>query len=924
MSLHRIALSLLSLLMISSSAFAQVQESKNLSLEEKIDQVFGHFVQVLAGVILWDVVFWDNQSDFKSRTLDVDSLKKSQNQIGKDLQKDPIQWGFFSRGQHQIVFWNDDGQVTQSYSPGVFDRYFVSNDGLKIFTANSLFRIGNLLHRNGKTIANLDFKGFSSANPPDQMLFFKDFYLFSTKDHAHYVLRESQLQALLIKYKDTGSIPTIPVQKTKPNQVITQIKADQDGLYYVAFDDQKVALCDAKSLENYLDQLSQGKTDLPLITQKQVDLKSFFKAETQSTETQKLLGIGINVSQNTKAFWALFEDQIILLDQNLTVQESSDSSNAKSFRFSQKIKKYEQSQDQLMLTLADQSLIRFDLRAKTQHPIIQNVLAFDLVDSEIFALSLNTAESNCAYTLQTIDLLGQVKSQKPVSIEYIDCKDQKDIAFQLIAKKNRLFIQAQASSADENHPLKSSVGQSKITTLQIEEKTPITVPLIVLWLVLGATYFTIRTRFANLRLFKHAIDILRGKYDDDQAKGEVSHFQALTSALSATVGLGNIAGVAIAISIGGPGACFWLIVAGFLGMSSKFAECTLGQKYRTLNAQGEVMGGAMHYLSTGIQQELGKPKLGKALAILFCFLCIGGSFGGGNAFQVKQSLSAIEQTIPFFKDYHWVYGLIMMICTGAVILGGIKRIATTAEKIVPLMCAIYLIGCAIIIAMCYQEIPNALMSIVKGAFMPNAIYGGLLGVLVVGFQRAAFSNEAGIGSAAIAHAAAKSSHPVKEGIVALLEPFIDTIVVCTFTALVMVVTHAYDNPIYGEIILKREGAALTSKAMGEILPWFPYFLSFAVFLFAYSTMISWSYYGERCWSWLFGEKAVLINLGKHSSTFYRLIFLAFVFLGAIIHATHILDFSDLMILGMAIPNMLGLILLSNGILKDLKDYEDHL
>lgn len=920
MSLNRIALSLISLIMISSCAFAQVQESKTLSLEEKIDQVFGHFVQVLAGVILWDVIFWDNQSDFNRRILDVDTLKKSQNQIGKDLQKDPIQWGFFSRGQHQIVFWNDDGQVAQTYSPGVFDRYFVSDDGLKIFTANSLFRIGNLLHRNGQTIANLDFKGFSSANPPDKMLFFKDFYLFNTKDHAHYVLRESQLQALLIKYKDTGTIPTIPVQKTKATQVITQIKADPNGLYYLAFDDQSVALCDAQSLENYLDQLSQGKTDLPLVTQKQVDLKSHLSAN----ESPKLLGIGLTASQNTTPFWVLFEDQILLLDQNLTPVSSLDASNTKSFKFSPKIKKYEQSQDQLILALADQSLIRFDLTTKSQHTIMQNTLVFDLVDSEIFTLVPDASQANCAYTLQTIDILGQIKSQKPVFIEQIDCKDQKDITFQLIAKKNRLFIQAQASSTDENHPLKSSVGQSKITTLQIEEKTPITVPLIVLWLVLGATYFTIRTRFANLRLFKHAIDILRGKYDDDEAKGEVSHFQALTSALSATVGLGNIAGVAIAISIGGPGACFWLIVAGFLGMSSKFAECTLGQKYRTLNAQGEVMGGAMHYLSTGIQQELGKPKLGKALAILFCFLCIGGSFGGGNAFQVKQSLSAIEQTIPFFKDYHWVYGLIMMICTGAVILGGIKRIATTAEKIVPLMCAIYLIGCAIIIAMCYKEIPNALFSIVKGAFMPNAIYGGLLGVLVVGFQRAAFSNEAGIGSAAIAHAAAKSSHPVKEGIVALLEPFIDTIVVCTFTALVMVVTHAYDNPIYGEIILKREGAALTSKAMGEILPWFPYFLSFAVFLFAYSTMISWSYYGERCWSWLFGEKGVLLNLGKHSSTFYRLIFLAFVFLGAIIHATHILDFSDLMILGMAIPNMLGLILLSNGILKDLKDYEDQL
>ena len=386
------------------------------------------------------------------------------------------------------------------------------------------------------------------------------------------------------------------------------------------------------------------------------------------------------------------------------------------------------------------------------------------------------------------------------------------------------------------------------------------------------------------------------------------------------MGLGNIARVAIAISIGGPGACFWLMTAGFLGMSSKFAECTVGQKYRTVNDKGEVMGGAMHYLSKGLAEQQ-FPRLGKFLAILFSFLCIGGSFGGGNAFQVKQSLSAIEQTIPLFAQNHWLYGIIMVILAGAVILGGIKRIAQTAEKIVPLMCGIYMLGCLIIIGIYWHEIPNALMSIIKNAFAPSAIYGGFLGVLVIGFQRAAFSNEAGVGSAAIAHAAAKSTYPVKEGIVALLEPFIDTIVVCTCTALVIIITGAYQNQSYSQFIINREGAALTSQAMGAVLPWFPYVLSFAVFLFAFSTMISWSYYGERCWSWLFGDDAVLISLGKASSTIYRMIFLIFVFLGAVMNANHILDFSDLMILGMALPNMLGLLFLSNGILKDLKEYE---
>ena len=320
----------------------------------------------------------------------------------------------------------------------------------------------------------------------------------------------------------------------------------------------------------------------------------------------------------------------------------------------------------------------------------------------------------------------------------------------------------------------------------------------------------------------------------------------------------------------------------------------------------------MLYLSEGLRQERGLAGLGKGLAVLFALLCVGASFGGGNAFQVKQSLTALAQSVPMLQSYPWIYGLIMTVLVGIVILGGIKRIAQTAEKIVPLMCGIYLLAALTILALNFDKVPGAVGAIFSGAFAPDALYGGFIGVLVVGFQRAAFSNEAGIGSAAIAHAAAKTEYPVREGVVALLEPFIDTVVVCTITALVIVVTGAYENPDYGLIISNGEGAALTSRAMGEVISWFPTVLSFAVVLFAYSTMISWSYYGERCWTWLFGEK---------SSIIYRLLFLVFVFLGSIMTASNILDFSDLMILGMAFPNILGLVLLSRGVRSDLDSYE---
>jgi AGCS family alanine or glycine:cation symporter len=436
-------------------------------------------------------------------------------------------------------------------------------------------------------------------------------------------------------------------------------------------------------------------------------------------------------------------------------------------------------------------------------------------------------------------------------------------------------------------------------------------PLIVAWLLFGALYFTVRMRFVNVRLFKHAINLVRGKYETKNQVGEVSHFQALTTALSATVGLGNIAGVAIAIGTGGPGATFWMILVGFLGMSSKFTECTLGQMYRKVRKDGTIMGGAMHYLSEGLKEK-NLAGLGGFLAGLFCILCIGGSFGGGNAFQVVQSLDLIKTVIPTLAEYSWVYGLIMSTLVGVVIIGGIKSISRVASIIVPFMCGVYLIACIFILVSKFSLIPAAFALIFEQAFSPDAAFGGFLGVLIIGVKRAVFSNEAGIGSAAIAHSAAKVSNPVEEGSVALLEPFIDTIVVCTMTALVIVITGSYIDPSNAEFIANNQGGALTSAAMGSVIPWFPYILSIAVFLFAFSTMISWSYYGERCWVYLFGDKSSLI---------YKILFLIFCFLGSIITATNILDFSDLMILGMAFPNILGLFILSGKVSELLRNYE---
>lgn len=449
----------------------------------------------------------------------------------------------------------------------------------------------------------------------------------------------------------------------------------------------------------------------------------------------------------------------------------------------------------------------------------------------------------------------------------------------------------------------------------------LSMPLAVLVLLAGATFFTIRMGFINIRGFVHAVKVTAGKYDDPDDEGEVTHFQALTAALSATVGLGNIAGVAIAICSGGPGATVWMIVAGFIGMTSKFVECTLGQKYREERPDGRIMGGAMYYLSRGLS-EMGLGGLGKVMGVTFAILCVGGSFAGGNSFQVNMSLGAVGEVFPLLAppatpdaaDYRWIYGLGMALVTGMVIIGGIRRIASAAEKIVPAMCGIYVLAAIVILVRNAAQVPDAVMFILQDAFSGQAIAGGLLGVIVVGFQRAAFSNEAGVGSAAIAHAAAKTDYPVREGVVALLGPFIDTVVICTMTALVIVITGAWDtnaHPEWADYVAKENGAALTSVAMNSQIEGFKYVLAIAVILFAFSTMISWSYYGERCWAFLFGDNA---------SMSYRIIFLIFTFLGSILSAKNVLEFGDLMIFGMAVPNIIGVVLLSGKVRKDLDLY----
>jgi AGCS family alanine or glycine:cation symporter len=442
----------------------------------------------------------------------------------------------------------------------------------------------------------------------------------------------------------------------------------------------------------------------------------------------------------------------------------------------------------------------------------------------------------------------------------------------------------------------------------------VSIPFVVVWLLFAGIFLTIRMGFINVRLFRHSVDLIRGRYDRKEDRGDVSHFQALASALSGTVGLGNIAGVSIAIGTGGPGATFWLIFFGLIGMTTKFAECALAVMYRTTDEKGNILGGPMVYLRKGLEAK-GLGGLGKVLAFAFAILCIGGSFGGGNSYQVAQSLNAFqaEPAFEFLKTAPWIYGLLMVLAVGVVIIGGIKSIGNFAGIVVPFMCGAYLIMCLTIIGANYQRIPTAALEIVQGAFAPSALYGGFFGVLVIGAKRACFSNEAGAGSAAIAHSAAKTQEPVSEGIVALLEPFIDTVIVCTLTGLLIVITGVYKLPEVQQMAAANQGSMITVQAVTQnaSLAWFKYVLYVAIFFFAYSTCVSWSYYGERCFVWLFGQKSSLI---------YKFLFLGFTLLGSIVKPVNILEFSDMMILTMAIPNLLGVFILSNEIYKHLQIY----
>ena len=439
------------------------------------------------------------------------------------------------------------------------------------------------------------------------------------------------------------------------------------------------------------------------------------------------------------------------------------------------------------------------------------------------------------------------------------------------------------------------------------------IPFVLVWLIVAASIFTFYFKFINFRAFKHGFHLVRGDYNDPNAAGEVTHFQALATALSGTVGLGNIAGVAVAVSLGGPGATFWMILAGLLGMSSKFTECTLGVKYRNEYPDGTVSGGPMYYLAKGLAERgPGFAKLGKVLAVLFAIFCIGGSFGGGNMFQANQSFSQLVNVTggeaSWMADKGWLFGLVVAACVGLVIIGGIKGIARVTSRIVPFMAVVYVTAGMVIILANITAVPAAFGAIISGAFSPEGVAGGVIGVLFQGFKRAAFSNEAGIGSAAIAHSAVQTNRPVTEGIVALYEPFVDTVVVCTITALVIIITGTWDPGVD-----PAAGVQLTSDAFESAIGWFPWVLTIAVVLFAFSTMISWSYYGLKCWTFLFGES-------RAADITYKILFLFFVIVGSSMQLGSVIDFSDAMIFAMAFPNVLGLYFLLPVVKRELNEY----
>ncbi len=427
----------------------------------------------------------------------------------------------------------------------------------------------------------------------------------------------------------------------------------------------------------------------------------------------------------------------------------------------------------------------------------------------------------------------------------------------------------------------------------------VAIPMVLLWLISGALVFTCYLGFINVRGFGHAIRLLKNNKRSSET-GEITPFQALSTALSGTVGTGNIAGVAVAISLGGPGATFWMIVAGLLGMSTKFVECTLAVKYRQINADGSVSGGPMYYIKAALD-KCNLPLTGTVLAMAFSLFVI---FGSAGFVHVNQGFVQVQTVTGF--DNAWLFGSIYAALVGAVIIGGIKSIARVTSKLVPLMCAVYLLASLCVMAAHVSAIPAALWLIVQGAFTPEAGYGGFIGVLIQGFRRAAYSNEAGIGSSPIAHAAAQTKDPVSQGFVALLEPFIDTVVICTITALVIILTGAYQTP-------GLDGVQITSGAFASVFSWFPWVLMVALLLFGFSTVISWSYYGLTGWRYLVGHDQRLTRL-------YKVLFCFIVSVGAVPNIMAVFDFIDSMIFLMAVPNILALYLLLPEVKADLKAY----
>lgn len=441
-------------------------------------------------------------------------------------------------------------------------------------------------------------------------------------------------------------------------------------------------------------------------------------------------------------------------------------------------------------------------------------------------------------------------------------------------------------------------------------------PLIILWLIGAAIFFTFYLKFLNLRGFRHAFHLLRGDYSNPEHSGELSHFQALTTAVSGTVGIGNMSSVAIVITVGGPGATFWLIVAGLLGMSTKFAECVAGVKFRKVNPDGSISGGPMYYLKQGLQ-ERNLGWLGTPMSYFYAGSIVIGCLGIGNMFQSNQAYQqfvvATGGSNSFFVDKGWLFGLVLAAVVAFVIIGGIKSIAKVTSKLVPFMALAYIIGALLVILLNAERIPWALSAIVTEAFNPSAMTGGMLGVMIMGFQRAAFSNEAGLGSAAIAHSAVRTSEPVTEGFVALMEPFIDTVVICTLTALV-ILTTIYEPGMTGN---GMQGIELTSQAFGDTLGWSTVPLSFIAILFAFSTMLSWSYYGLKGWTYILGES-------KKKEVVFKALFCAFGALGCMIQLDAVLEFSDALVFVIALPNILGLYILAPVIKRELQSYQSRI